>query len=256
MRKLAYLLICGLAFCGASSVRAQSTIFNYQGRLNVNGSPASGLYDFEFTIFKVETNGLIIAGPLTNSAVAVSNGLFNVALDFGNQPFLGVNRWLDIAVRTSGSASAFTRLTPRVRIASAPYAIAAANVIDGAVTAESLSPGPGPEGQVLKMSNGVLTWAPDLNSGGGVTSVATGTGLLGGPITNSGTLSINSAIVPLLNGNQTFSGSNIFAGVSSITNSQNRFVGAFIGNGAGLTNITATSTNALVTLAGDVTGPS
>jgi len=224
-------------------VHAQSTIFNYQGRLDVNGNPANGLYDFQFTIFKVQTNGLVIAGPMTNTAVAVSNGLFNVALDFGNQPFLGVNRWLDIAVRTNSSADAFSLLSPRTRIASAPYAIAAANVIDGAVTAASLSPGPGPDGQVLKMSSGVLTWAPDLNSGGGVTSVDTGTGLLGGPITNSGTLSINPAVVPLLNGNQIFSGSNTFAGVSALMNSQNRFVGAFIGNGAGLTNITATSTN-------------
>src|SRR5438034_1032873 len=188
MRKLAYLLICVLTACWACSVHAQSTIFNYQGRLDVNGNPANGLYDFEFTIYKVETNGLIIAGPMTNTAVAVSNGLFNVPLDFGQQPFLGVNRWLDIAVRTNGPG-AFSRLSPRTRIASAPYAIAAANVIDGAVTAASLSPGPGPDGQVLKMGSGalsgVLTWAPDLNSGGGVSSVATGNGLLGGPITNS-----------------------------------------------------------------------
>src|SRR5439155_23699284 len=60
--------------------------------------------------------------------------------------------------------------------------------------------------------------------------------------------------VPLLSANQTFAGSNTFNGVSSMSNANNRFVGAFIGNGAGLTNVTATSTNA-VTLGGDVTGP-
>src|ERR1044071_7586141 len=237
MRKLAYLLICGLVCSGTNALRAQSTIFNYQGRLNVNGNQPNGLYDFVFTIYKVETNGLIIAGPLTNSAVPVSNGLFNVALDFGKQPFLGVNRFLDIAVRTNDSTLAFTSLAPRIRIASAPYAIAAANVIDGAVTAEALSPGPGPEGQVLKMSNGVLTWAPDLNSGGGVASVGSGTGLLGGPITNSGTLSIDPALVPLLN-------------VS------NRYVGSFLGDGSRLTNINTTATNVNINLNGDVTGPS
>jgi len=83
MRKLAYLHICVLTCCWVCSVHAQSTIFNYQGRLNLNGSVANGFYDFEFTIYKVETNGVIIAGPMTNTAVAVSNGLFNVALDFG-----------------------------------------------------------------------------------------------------------------------------------------------------------------------------
>ena len=119
MRKLAYLLICVLTACWACSVHAQSTIFNYQGRLDVNGNPANGLYDFQFTIYKIETDGIIIAGPMTNTAVAVSNGLFNVALDFGQQPFLGVNRWLEIAVRTNGSAGAFSLLSPRTRIASA-----------------------------------------------------------------------------------------------------------------------------------------
>jgi len=74
MRKLAHLLICGLTCCWAGFVHAQSTIFNYQGRLDVNGTAANGLYDFQFTIFKIETNGIIIAGPLTNTAVAVSNG--------------------------------------------------------------------------------------------------------------------------------------------------------------------------------------
>src|SRR5207302_7216235 len=45
-----------------------------------------------------------------------------------------------------------------------------------------------------------------------------------------------SANVPLLSGNQTFAGSNTFNGVASLTNVNNKFVGAFIGNGAGLTN--------------------
>src|SRR5260370_8462000 len=128
-------------------------------------------------MFKGKVNGVHMVGT-TNTSLAVSNGLFNVALDFGKQPFLGVNRWLDIAVRTNSSADAFSLLSPRIRIASAPYAIAAANVIDGAVTAEALQPGPGPEGQVLNMSSGVLTWAPELNSPGGPSSSATRTPFL------------------------------------------------------------------------------
>src|SRR5204863_4032467 len=65
-----------------------------------------------------------------------------------------------------------------------------------------------------------------------------------------------SANVALLSGNQTFTGSNAFSGVSSMTNANNRFAGVFFGNGAGLSNITATATNSSVTLAGDVTGAS
>src|SRR5438105_12272046 len=176
MQKSLRTLFFTLALClCAHQAGAQSTIFNYQGRLLANGAPATGLYDFVFTIYKVQTNGLIIAGPVTNSALAVNNGLFNAVLDFGKEPFLGVNRFMDIAVRTNGSSGAFSPLVPRQRIASAPYAIAAANVIDGAVTASSLSPGPGAEGQVLKMSSGVLTWGIGTGSGS-VTSVGTGTG--------------------------------------------------------------------------------
>ena len=58
-----------------STVLAQGTAFTYQGRLNSGGSPANGTYDLQFTIYD-STNqpGTVIAGPLTNSATAVSNG--------------------------------------------------------------------------------------------------------------------------------------------------------------------------------------
>jgi hypothetical protein len=251
-KRISLFLLC-LTLSTTFRGQAQSTIFTYQGRLAANGAPATGLFDIQFTIYKVLASGVPIAGPVTNLAVGVTNGLFITSLDFGNQPFLGVNRFLDIAVRTNGAAGGFTSLVPRIRIASAPYAIAAANVIDGAVTASSLSPGPGADGQVLKMSNGVLTWAADLTSGGTVTSVGTGLGLSGGPITNAGVLSIDPTAVPLLTGNQFFTGSNIFGGVSIGTNANNRFAGAFFGNGAGITNVSASATNP-VALSGDVTG--
>jgi len=62
--------------------------------------------------------------------------------------------------------------------------------------------------------------------GGTVTSVATGTGLTGGPITGSGTLAIDQTVVPLL-------GNNLNAFTGSIT------AASFTGNGAGLTNVNA-----------------
>jgi len=52
-------------------------------------------------------------------------------------------------------------------------------------------------GQILKWS-GSWACAADANSGGTVTSVASGTGLTGGPITTSGTLSVNTSVVPEL----------------------------------------------------------
>jgi hypothetical protein len=57
----------------------------------------------------------------------VTNGLFNVALDFGPAAFDGSARWLDIGVRTNGSGADYAALTPRQPITPTPYAIHAAN---------------------------------------------------------------------------------------------------------------------------------
>src|SRR5690349_8717027 len=57
---------------------AQGTAFTYQGQLNNNGSPANGSFDLQFTLFNTGTGGSSVAGPLTNSATAVINGLLTV----------------------------------------------------------------------------------------------------------------------------------------------------------------------------------
>jgi hypothetical protein len=101
----------------------QGTAFTYQGRLNDGANPATGIYDLRFTIYD-STNlpGVVIAGPLTNSATAVSNGLFTVTLDFGAGVFNGSARWLDIGARSNGTGG-FTTLLPRQPLTPAPYAI-------------------------------------------------------------------------------------------------------------------------------------
>ena len=233
---------------------AQTTAFTYQGRLASSNSPASGLYDLQFTLYNAVTSGGVVGGPVTNTAVGVTNGLFTTLIDFGNAPFNGNDLWLEVGLRTNAVATFFATLRPRQRITTSPFAIRAASVADGAITASKLSSGGGANGQVLKMNGGVLAWGTDLNSGGGVSSVGSGTGLTGGPITTSGTLSIDTTLVPRMNAANTFTGSNTFNGVIAMTNVTNRFVGAFVGNGAGLSNVIASATNANVTLAGDVTG--
>ncbi len=113
-----------------STLHAQAPAFTYQGRLTENGSPASGLYDLRFTIFNL--GGSAVAGPQTNSAVAVSNGVFTVMLDFGSVPFDGSARWLEIGVRPNGSAGAYQTLSPRQPLTPAPYAIHAATAANAA----------------------------------------------------------------------------------------------------------------------------
>jgi hypothetical protein len=116
--------------------QAQGTAFTYQGRLNENGSPATGIYDLRFTIYDLNNGGSALAGPIANATVSVSNGLFTSALDFGASVFTGAPRWLEIGVRTNGSVAAHFTLTPRQALTPSPYAIyasTASNVVNGSV---------------------------------------------------------------------------------------------------------------------------
>ena len=61
----------------------QGTVFTYAGQLSDGEKPANGSYDLQCSLFTVPSGGTLAAGFLTNSATALSNGLFTVALDFG-----------------------------------------------------------------------------------------------------------------------------------------------------------------------------
>jgi hypothetical protein len=135
-------LLLALIDGGELCARAQSTAFTYQGRLNNNGAPANGTYELHFTLYDSAGGTTVIAGPLTNSPTVVSNGLFTVTLNFGNQ-FPGENRWLEIGLRTNGGV-AFIPLAPRQQITSTPYAIRSANAasavsVSGSVSAAQLT---------------------------------------------------------------------------------------------------------------------
>ena len=168
-----------------STVLAQGTAFTYQGRLNVNGSPVGGSYDLAFTLFVTNTSGVPIAGPVTNSAVAVSNGLFTTTVDFGNV-FTGASNWLEIAVSAAGSNS-FSTLRPRQQLTPVPYAIFAntasnlsgtisssqftgtisANQLSGTVSLAQL-----PAGIITNGASGVNISGTFSGNGAGVTNVS------------------------------------------------------------------------------------
>jgi hypothetical protein len=127
MHSTTRIVFIALALCaGAYGLHAQGTAFTYQGRLNDHTAPAAGTYDLQFTVYDDPTAGNSVGSPLTNSATAVSNGLFTVQLDFGPGIFDGSPRWLEIGVRTNGAGS-FSTLIPRQALTAAPYAILAGN---------------------------------------------------------------------------------------------------------------------------------
>jgi hypothetical protein len=119
---LAILLAAG----SVSVALAQDGAFTYQGRLNTGANAANGIYDLTFALFEDPTAPAQVGRTQTNSAVAISNGLFTVTLDFG-AVFNGTAYWLQIGVRTNGAA-AFAALTPRQAITPTPYAMTAENV--------------------------------------------------------------------------------------------------------------------------------
>ena len=130
-------ILCGLA---SVSARAQGTSFLYQGALSDGGQPATGSYDLTFTLFSTNNGGTAVAGPITNSATAVTNGLFMTTLDFGSGVFNGTGYWLELGVETNGGIG-FVTLSPRQAVLPAPYAILANNASNllGSLPASQLS---------------------------------------------------------------------------------------------------------------------
>ena len=119
--RLACLLTALLAL--AKGIHAQGTAFTYQGRLNLNGTPANGSYDLTFSLFAVPSGSNPVPTPFTNSATAISNGLFTVVItSFIDGAFNGTPYWLEIGARTNGAGS-FTTLAPRQQVTPTPYAI-------------------------------------------------------------------------------------------------------------------------------------
>jgi len=106
----------------AASAAAQTTAFNYQGKLNDAGVPASGSYQLQFKLFDAAVGGGQIGATVADVPVTATNGVFSVKLDFGAAVFTGANRFLEISVRHNSSES-YVTLSPREQIASTPYSI-------------------------------------------------------------------------------------------------------------------------------------
>jgi hypothetical protein len=208
----------------AETLHAQGTEFTYQGQLNNGGSPANGSYDLTFTLFNTNTNGSVLAGPITNSAVTVSNGLFTTTLDFVGSVFNGNPVWLEITVSTNGSTN-FTTLSPLQLLTPTPYAIFAntASNLLGSLPATQLS-GVLPSSQISGAYSNAVTFSNSANQFAG-----NGAGLTSLNASQLTTGTVADALLPtnvaLLNGSQ------IFSGVNNFTNLGNSFDGSFFGNG-------------------------
>lgn len=131
----ATMMLVLLGFC-VTSGKAQITAFTYQGKLTDNMAAASGAYQMQFAVWDSQSGGTQISTTWTNTNVIVTNGIFTSQMDFGETPFDGSIRYLEISVRKT-SSDPYMPLFPRQRITSSPYAIKALK----ATTADDVSPG-------------------------------------------------------------------------------------------------------------------
>jgi N-acetylneuraminic acid mutarotase len=254
---------------------AQSSVFTYQGRLADNGLPANGTYDFQFGIYSAAELGTSL-GLLTNRPTEVSNGLFTVILDFGSGVFDGSARWLELGVRTNGSAGAYVLLSPRQELTATPYALRAAQyggpvadgqlsstVVSGAGAANAAAAANTPGAIVKRDSSGNFAagavTASSLSGDGSNLSNLDASKLTAGTLADA-RLSAN---VALLNAPNTFTASNTFVGAVSATNANNALSGSFTGPLTGdvtgnvvgnLIGAASSATNFTGALNGDVIG--
>lgn len=119
---IAVLLIplCGIA--GAQTFIGSA--FTYQGKLDVAGEPANGLYSFQFGLYDAYDAGNQL-GTTVSRICTITSGSLTTSVDFGAGLFDGNKRWVQVCVNSGGS---WIALTPRAEILPVPHVGYAASV--------------------------------------------------------------------------------------------------------------------------------
>jgi hypothetical protein len=230
MKKISFIRLSLVVSCIVFSIslaQAQTSVFTYQGKLTDTNAAANGQYDFTFKLF--DSGGTQIGADAVRDDVQVSGGIFTVNLDFGASAFSSSGtRFLEISVRTGASTGAFTPLSPRQEITSAPFAIQTLK----ATSADLLSNScvlcvTDAQIQSINGSKVTGTVANATNAINAATATTAGnvTGIV--QVANGGTGSSTKNFVDLSTNQTNIGGDKTFTGVLS-------------GNGAGLTNVPGT----------------
>ena len=233
----ATIVLVVLCFCCLNqTVQAQTSAFNYQGKLAEAGAPANGFYQFQFKVFGAATGGDELADAQT-VVVNVQNGMFTTRLDFGAGVYsLGFDLWLQIGVRPNDCPDDYTVLTPRQRLNSAPFAVQARNAksADNAKAADSLSAGCNEcitDAQVASVDGSKITGT--VSSATNATTATNVSGIVA--ITNGGTGSSTKNFIDTTSNQTGIGGDKEFTGTVRVSGPN----GHFAGDGAGLTNVSA-----------------
>ncbi len=112
-----------LALPAAAQV-TEGTAFTYQGSLKLNGQALNQTADLRFRLFDAAAGGTQVGSQLVTPGVAVSGGLFTVALDFGAGVYADGNaRWLEIDARSPAGSGTYTTLPTRQALTATPFAL-------------------------------------------------------------------------------------------------------------------------------------
>ena len=149
--------------------------FTYQGYLADLTGPATGQYDFRFTLYLTSDSVYGKVGEaLERTNVAVTNGVFTTELTF-DELFNGTPSWLAIEVRPTNTLS-YQLLTPRQPLYAAPYALSLPGVtmhnegtglsmhVDGAIETSSYSSQPAIIARNAANGNGVSSRVNNANA--------------------------------------------------------------------------------------------
>lgn len=181
-----FLMVVGVGLSLSGNALAADSL-SYSGRLvNTNGSPVVGPVDLKFELAYSGNTSLIHCSQDINS-VSLTNGVFHVKLDLAcgssvAEVISAVPVGQEVVIRVTNTSATPDKV----------YSFQALHSVPSAHVAHSLS-------KMNANNNEVLTWTGSKwepkpisgATGGTVTSVAAGTGLVGGTITNSGTLSVD-----------------------------------------------------------------
>jgi len=107
-------LLAGFALLAGfvGPLRAETLV--YQGDLFERGAPATGAFDFRFRLLDGPERewAQMLGEAVEIENVAVSNGRFRVALDFGEESTATGPAWLEIEVARADRRGGFARLEP------------------------------------------------------------------------------------------------------------------------------------------------
>jgi hypothetical protein len=149
MKKFSLVIIWAICSVVVHAQTPIDTGFTYQGELIFNNQLVNGSYDFEINAYDALTDGNIYDAPYSVDGISVVNGIFQIPLDYGDEPFMGNEVYLEISVRENGSGLPYELLIPRQKINNAPYAIHAqfvganavtnSEILDGTITSQDLA---------------------------------------------------------------------------------------------------------------------